>query len=197
MIVASFAPAIERAELELQEDLPALSRPVLVDLEMWEKVVLNLLSNALKFTLAGHISISLREADEIVELEVSDTGIGIPREEIPQLFERFHRVGEARGRSHEGSGIGLALVHELVSLHGGAISARSELGSGSSFFVRLPYGQVAGAEAVAEARLHGSRQVLPGRGTRLARDLASGDVDPGTRAKSSHWRRSGHGADRR
>ncbi len=150
-IVASFAPAIERAGLELREDLPTLAQPVLVDLEMWEKVVLNLLSNALKFTLRGHISVALRHVEEMVELEVSDTGIGIPSEEIPRLFERFHRLDEARGRSHEGSGIGLALVHELAALHGGSISARSEPGLGSSFVVRIPYGG-ASAEAVAAAR---------------------------------------------
>ncbi len=151
-IVASFAPAIERAGLELREHFAALERPVLVDLEMWEKVVLNLLSNALKFTLSGHISVALREAEGMVELEVSDSGIGIPHEEIPLLFERFHRVNEARGRSHEGSGIGLALVHELVTLHGGAISARSEPGLGSSFRVRIPFGAGAGSDAVAQAR---------------------------------------------
>jgi signal transduction histidine kinase/serine phosphatase RsbU (regulator of sigma subunit)/DNA-binding NarL/FixJ family response regulator len=186
LIVASFAPAIERAGLELRENLATLSRPVLVDLEMWEKVALNLLSNALKFTLAGHISISLCEADELVELEVSDSGIGIPGEEIPRLFERFHRVSEARGRSHEGSGIGLALVHELVGLHDGVISVQSDLGSGSSFRVRIPYGQDTPAEPVAEGHPSAAAGSYLDEALSWQEDALSEAVTPAPAEQSPH-----------
>jgi PAS domain S-box-containing protein len=107
---------------------------------MWEKIVLNLLSNAFKFTFEGEISVSLRQAGEMVELAVRDTGTGIPAGEVPHLFERFHRVKGARGRSLEGSGIGLALVQELVKLHGGAVRLESEVDHGSTFTVTIPLG---------------------------------------------------------
>jgi signal transduction histidine kinase len=103
--------------------------------------VLNLVSNAFKFTFEGEIEISLREAHAVVELTVRDTGTGIPVEELPRLFERFHRVKGARGRSYEGSGIGLALVQELVKLHGGGIRVESEVGRGSRFIVSIPFGK--------------------------------------------------------
>ena len=89
---------------------------------MWEKIVLNLLSNAFKFTFEGEIEVSLREADGFAELSVRDTGVGIPEAELPKLFERFHRIEGQKSRTHEGSGIGLALVQELVKLHGGIVT---------------------------------------------------------------------------
>ena len=102
---------------------------------MWEKIVLNLLSNAFKFTFEGEICVRVRDAGERVEIEVSDTGTGIPEDELPRMFERFHRVENARGRSHEGSGIGLALVSELVKLHGGSIDVRQRLGRPDTAFI--------------------------------------------------------------
>src|ERR1700761_2365571 len=107
---------------------------------MWEKIVLNLLSNAFKFTLSGTIDVVLREADNHVQLSVSDTGIGIPADELSKLYTRFYRVQGAHGRTFEGSGIGLALVHELVGLHSGTIEAESVLGAGSTFRVTIPTG---------------------------------------------------------
>ena len=104
---------------------------------MLEKVLLNLLSNAYKFTFDGHIELRVRVAETAV-IEVADSGVGIPEEELPRLFERFHRVSGAEGRSHEGSGIGLALVHELVRLHGGEVSVASRIGEGSRFRIELP-----------------------------------------------------------
>ncbi|MBV8357065.1 MAG: response regulator [Deltaproteobacteria bacterium] len=139
-LASVFRAAIERAGLRLVVDCPPLSQPVFVDHEMWEKIVLNLLSNAFKFTLAGKISISVRPVDNNVELRVADTGTGIPVSEMPRLFERFHRVENARGRTQERSGIGLALVHELVRLHGGSISVESVVGKGTSFIVTIPQG---------------------------------------------------------
>ncbi len=139
-LASLFRSAVERAGVRLVVDCPPLPEPVYVDREMWEKIVLNLLSNAFKFTFEGEIAVSLRPLGETVELTVADTGTGIPPEELPRLFERFHRVQGARARSHEGSGIGLALVQELVRLHGGTIRVESEPDRGSTFTVALPLG---------------------------------------------------------
>jgi signal transduction histidine kinase len=95
---------------------------------MWEKIVLNLVSNAFKFTFKGEIEVSVRQVGDHFVLGVRDSGTGIPAHELPKLFERFHRVANAQGRTHEGSGIGLALVQELVQMHGGSVSAESDLG---------------------------------------------------------------------
>ena len=139
-LASMFDRAAESAGLELTIDTPYEEEWVYVDPEMWEKIIFNLLSNALKFTFAGQIRLSYRHEDGRAVLRVRDTGIGIPPSELPRLFERFHRVEQARGRSNEGSGIGLALVAELVALHGGDISAESELEVGSTFTVRVPLG---------------------------------------------------------
>ena len=139
-LASNFRSACERAGLRFVVDCAPLSEPIYVDREMWEKIVLNLLSNALKFTFEGEIAVRIRDAGAGVEMAVSDTGIGIPPDELPRMFERFHRVENARGRSHEGSGIGLALVSELVKLHGGSISVHSALGTGTIFSIRIPKG---------------------------------------------------------
>jgi PAS domain S-box-containing protein len=139
-LASNFRAACERAGIGLDVDCPPLARPAYVDHEMWEKIVLNLVSNAFKFTLQGGIRVALRDSGEGFELVVSDTGTGIPAEALPRMFERFHRVEGARGRSHEGSGIGLALVQELVKLHGGTIAVESVLGKGTTFTVTLPHG---------------------------------------------------------
>src|SRR5581483_9158171 len=127
-LASNFRSACEKAGLQLVVDCPPLAELVYVDRPMWEKIVLNLLSNAFKFTFEGEIVVSLCRVGGAAELRVRDTGTGIPAEEMPRLFERFHRVENARGRTHEGSGIGLALVQELVKLHGGSITAESEVG---------------------------------------------------------------------
>ncbi len=139
-LASNFRSACEKAGLALLVDCPPLGEPVFVDRPMWEKIVLNLLSNAFKFTFEGEIAVTLRRAGSTAELVVRDTGTGIPDAEVPRLFERFHRVENARGRTHEGSGIGLALVQELVKLHGGAITAESEAGRGTTFHISIPLG---------------------------------------------------------
>ena len=139
-LASVFRSAVETAGLSLVVDCSPLETPVYVDREMWEKIVFNLLSNAFKFTFEGEIKVTLREEEKRVVLTVSDTGTGIPEEELTHLFERFHRVKGARGRSYEGSGIGLALVQELVKLHGGTVSVASELERGSTFTVTIPSG---------------------------------------------------------
>jgi len=139
-LASVFRSAIDRAGLTFCVDCPPLAEPVYLDYEMWEKVVLNLLSNALKFTFDGTVTIRVSREDNDAVITVSDTGIGVPTAEIPRLFERFHRIETARARSSEGSGIGLAFVKELVGLHGGTITAQSAEGVGSTFTVRLPFG---------------------------------------------------------
>ena len=139
-LASSFKSLCRRAGLELAIDCPPLSQAVYVDRDMWEKIVLNLLSNAFKFTFEGRIFLALREDGGTAALTVSDTGTGIPEAELPRLFERFHRVEGVIGRTHEGSGIGLALVKEIVRLHGGTVEVQSTEGRGSSFTVRIPFG---------------------------------------------------------
>jgi PAS domain S-box-containing protein len=139
-LVSTFRSAVEQAGLKLTVALQPLADPAYVDRDMWEKVVLNILSNAFKYTLQGEIAVDLSQVGEQAVLSVHDTGIGIPREAIPKLFERFYRVEGAQGRTHEGSGIGLALVNELVKLHGGAVSVESELKKGTTISVRIPMG---------------------------------------------------------
>jgi signal transduction histidine kinase/CheY-like chemotaxis protein len=139
-LVGEFRPAIERTGLRLVVDCPPLAEPVWVDRDMWEKIVLNLVSNAFKFTPEGVITVRLRAVDRLAVLTVEDSGIGIPSGELPRIFDRFHRVAGARGRTHEGTGIGLALVQELAKLHGGSVEVASQLGSGSTFTVSIPQG---------------------------------------------------------
>jgi len=122
-------------------DCPTVPEPVYIDRDMWEKIVLNLLSNAFKFTFEGEIEVSIRADSSCAILSVRDSGVGIPAEEMPRLFERFHRIPNMRSRTHEGSGIGLALVQELVKLHNGSVNAESRLGEGTTFFVRVPFGK--------------------------------------------------------
>src|SRR5690606_50903 len=105
--------------------------PVYVDRTMWEKVVLNLLSNAFKFTFAGSIGVQLAWRTTHVELAVRDTGVGIEPADLPRVFDRFHRAERIRARTHEGSGIGLALVRDLVTMHGGTVEVQSALGEGT------------------------------------------------------------------
>jgi signal transduction histidine kinase len=150
-----FRSATDKAGLRLVVDCSDLGEPVYVDRDMWEKVVLNLISNAFKFTFAGEIAVSVQRVGNTAELRVRDTGVGIPAEAMPKLFERFNRVPNMPSRTHEGSGIGLALVHELVKLHGGFIRTESTVGQGSTFFVSIPFGQ----SHLASGQMGGSRSL--------------------------------------
>ncbi|MCX2483357.1 ATP-binding protein [Pedobacter sp. MR2016-24] len=140
-LASSFRSIIEKAGMQLIVDSPAVDGDVYVDRQMWEKIVLNLLSNAFKYTLEGTITLTLFCQGNSAVLQVSDTGVGIPQKELPHMFERFHRVENSAGRTHEGTGIGLSLVYELVQLHGGQISVSSIEGSGSTFTVVIPMGK--------------------------------------------------------
>ncbi|MBS1804749.1 MAG: response regulator [Acidobacteria bacterium] len=139
-LASVFRSAVERAGLKLVIDCPPLPEPVYIDRDMWEKIVLNLLSNALKATFDGEIRVSISAEENSALLTIHDTGTGIAQEDLPNLFERFRRIEGARRRSHEGSGIGLALVHELVTMHGGTIEVESHVGDGTDFKVHIPFG---------------------------------------------------------
>ena len=143
-LASNFHSATEKAGLKLEIDCEPLPQRVPVDRDMWEKIVFNLMSNAFKFTFEGSISVGMHAANDgkSAELVVKDTGVGIPPDEVPRLFERFHRVENQKSRSFEGSGIGLALVQELVKLNGGTLVAESEVGKGSSFKVSIPFASV-------------------------------------------------------
>ena len=139
-LAGMFQSATDKVGLKLQIDCPPLREPAWVDRDMWEKIVPNLVSNAFKFTMQGEIAVRVREEPARVVLEVADSGVGIPEAELPRIFDRFHRVAGSAGRTYEGTGIGLSLVHELVRLHGGQVAVDSEVGRGTTFRVVIPKG---------------------------------------------------------
>jgi signal transduction histidine kinase len=140
-LARSFRAAIENAGLNYHVNCNVLNLRAYVDKDMWEKIIFNLLSNAFKYTLEGEISVSLEQPDDTAVLKVTDTGVGIPADEIPHMFERFHRIRHTRGRTYEGTGIGLSMVKELVQLHHGTIHIESTEGKGSTFTVVIPLGK--------------------------------------------------------
>ena len=139
-IASAFRSAMENAGLRFSVECPPIGEPVHVDRDMWEKVVSNLLSNAFKFTFEGSVTVTLQSRKHAVELQVCDTGVGIPEEHRERVFERFHRIEGTHARTYEGTGIGLAFVQELVRLHGGDVRVDSTLGQGSTFTVTIPRG---------------------------------------------------------
>jgi signal transduction histidine kinase/chemotaxis response regulator CheB len=159
-VAGVFRAATDRAGIELRLDCPPVDRPVQLDRAMWEAIVLNLVSNALKHTFTGAVTVSLRQRTGHVELSVADTGVGIPEADIPNLFTRFHRIEGTPARSLEGAGLGLALVRQFAGLHHGSVRARSKLGVGSTFTVWVPYTQArrrqaAGRTGTVDARTGG------------------------------------------
>jgi PAS domain S-box-containing protein len=141
-LASNFRSTVEKAGLRLVVDCSSLPQPLYIDRDSWEKIVLNLMSNAFKFTFEGEIAVGIRPSSDgnHAEMTIRDTGTGIPPDDVPHLFERFRRVDGVRGRSIEGSGIGLALVQELVKLHGSTIAVASRVGEGSTFTVSVPFG---------------------------------------------------------
>ncbi|MEH2330419.1 response regulator [Nostoc sp.] len=139
-IVESFRPYCDKKRLHLVTQLDECSM-VYLDMEKFDKVVYNLLSNAMKFTPeGGTIGVRLKSERDRCILQVQDTGIGIVKEQIPYLFERFRQAEGSANRSYEGSGLGLALVKELVELHGGQVSVESVYGEGTTFSLWLVTG---------------------------------------------------------
>jgi PAS domain S-box-containing protein len=140
-IASMFQSAMDNASLRFRVACEPIAEPVYADRDMWEKIVVNLISNAFKFTFEGEVAVKLGPTDGAVQLQVSDTGVGIPEEHRERVFERFHRIENARARTYEGTGIGLALVQELVKLHGGSVRLESAVGRGSTFTVTIPVGR--------------------------------------------------------
>ena len=140
-LASTFRAAIERENLTLTVDCSPLGEPAYVDRDMWEKIVLNLLSNAFKHTFSGAITVRLSAAPGTATLEVIDTGVGIAADQLPHIFDRFHRVPSVQSRTNEGTGIGLSLVQELARLHNGDVTAESVEGEGSRFIVSIPLGR--------------------------------------------------------
>jgi signal transduction histidine kinase len=200
-LASVFRSAIEKAGLRLIVECEPLPEPIYVDRDMWEKIVLNLLSNAFKFTFEGEIAVRLCWRGDRVELAVADTGVGIAESELPLMFRRFHRIKHARARTHEGTGIGLALVQELARLHGGAVTVDSVEGRGTTFTVRVRTGKAHLApERIAVPRELGSTSVgampfveealrwLPGTDGAARRDGSVGEIPemvPGDRSVQS------------
>ena len=130
---------IEKKHHTVAVNIPSDLPPILGDEERLGQVFSNLLDNAVKYTLEhGTITISALAGKKFVEVGVADTGIGIPPQDIPRIFERFYRVDKARSRELGGTGLGLAIVKHLVEGHGGTVSVESSPGKSTTFFVKLP-----------------------------------------------------------
>lgn len=192
-LASSFRSAIEKAGLELHFQVGPVQQEVLVDISMWEKIILNLVSNAFKYTREGSITVGVEEEDGKVRISVTDTGIGIPADQQDLIFDRFHRVENSTVRSQEGTGIGLALVKDLVKIHKGRIDVSSRPNEGSTFTVTLQTGRghLPADRIVAEPdydKTGNERAVyveeslkwlpLPTRGTNDTPDEAAGPVIP-------------------
>jgi PAS domain S-box-containing protein len=161
-IASAFDSVMDNAGLRFSVECQPIGELVYVDRDMWEKVVLNLLSNAFKFTFEGEVAVTLKRVDRSVELQVRDTGVGIAEEERERVFERFHRIGSTQARTFEGTGIGLALIQELVKLHGGSVRVESTLGQGSTFTVTIPRGKAhLPADRIQAARSFRSTRLRP------------------------------------
>ena len=121
-------------------NLTAADNPnILVDKAKIKQVILNILSNAIKYTPEfGSVDISVDTVDNFVDIYISDNGIGIPEEDIDHIFERFYRVDKGRSRQQGGTGLGLSISQDIVTAHGGTISASSEINRGSTFRISLP-----------------------------------------------------------
>jgi PAS domain S-box-containing protein len=190
-IASMFRSAMDSAGLRFSVDCQPIAEPVFVDRSMWERIVSNLLSNAFKFTLEGEVALTLKPVSGAVELQVRDTGVGIPDDQHQKIFERFHRIERTSARTHEGAGIGLSLVHELAKLHGGSVTMKSAVGLGSTFAVTIPRGtehlpeslhgeaSFASSEHRSEAYVEEARRWLPDASE--ASSLASAEETDGTK----------------
>ncbi|MDJ1502112.1 ATP-binding protein [Xanthocytophaga agilis] len=140
-LASVFRSAIEKAGMQLTVIQDPIVSDVYVDIDMWEKIILNLLSNAFKYSQEGTISLHIGQIGNQIQVSVADTGIGIAPDQLDKIFNRFHRIENHEGRSQEGTGIGLAMVKELVKLHHGSITVQSKVGSGSVFTITIPVGK--------------------------------------------------------
>jgi response regulator RpfG family c-di-GMP phosphodiesterase/signal transduction histidine kinase len=141
-LLSSAKPMADQRQIRLYFQHPPHPVELTLDPDQFERVVFNLLSNALKFTTkGGKITIYLEDKDQSVTMTVEDTGIGIPANMLETIFDRFSQVDGSKSRAQEGTGIGLALAREIVLVHKGTIHAESELGKGSRFIVELRKGE--------------------------------------------------------
>jgi signal transduction histidine kinase/DNA-binding response OmpR family regulator len=161
-LVSMFRSALESAGIALELDI-ADTGTAWLDREAWAKIVVNLVSNAFKFTQEGSVSVSLRKGADELELTVSDTGCGIPPEEHQQVFERFRQGSRESRPGFHGAGIGLALVADLVRAHEGTVSLDSDLGRGSTFTIVLPVGRAVPDQPMGPSRTTPFEPVSEGR----------------------------------
>jgi len=135
--LANVTSLAQEKHVRLEEHIPE-QFPVTVDRDRLAQVLYNLLSNAIKFTPAGSVTVDLDDSPEAVILSVRDTGIGIPRDQLHRIFDRFVQVDAGQKRKAGGTGLGLAICQAIVEQHGGKIRVESEEGAGSTFYLSLP-----------------------------------------------------------
>ena len=141
----------EEKKYEIVRDYPINSVWVEIDTDKMTQVIDNILNNAIKYSPdGGKITVSMKTTDDQMILSISDQGLGIPKEDLPKIFDRFYRVDKARSRAQGGTGLGLAIAKEIVKQHNGFIWAKSEYGKGSTFTIVLPYDKEAVKEEIWE-----------------------------------------------
>ncbi len=137
--VEAFQAQAQEKDIEVETDIPSGLPSVRADGDRVYQVLVNLISNALRFNRpGGRIAIAAERANGYVRVEVRDTGAGIASDQLPQIWERFHRADTARSRQEGGTGLGLAIVRSIVEAHGGIVTAKSVVGEGSTFSFTLP-----------------------------------------------------------
>jgi PAS domain S-box-containing protein len=148
-ITLSVAEYVEDKGIKFIFDTNVEERVISCDPDNIERIMLNLISNAVKFTDKGDlISVVVLDQGDNVQISVKDTGVGIPKDKLQIIFERFRQADNSLSRDHEGSGIGLSLVKALVEMHGGTINVKSSLGQGSEFIIKLPVRRITNTEVV-------------------------------------------------
>lgn len=132
-------PQINNNKLSIELNIEDKLNPIHGDKELFRRLFMNLVENSIKYNnLGGYIKINISNYENGIMLIVEDSGIGIPEEDLPLIFERFFRVDKSRSNNREGTGLGLAIVKHIVSYFGGSIDVESQLGQGSKFIVKLP-----------------------------------------------------------
>ena len=140
-VIQGFEKQAKDKDIEIVMDIGKEIPKIMADKDRLEQVIVNLVDNAIKYTNKGTVTVSSREVDNMLQIDVEDTGIGIPEKDIPRIFERFYRVDKGRSRELGGTGLGLAIVKHIIQGHNGKIWVKSELGKGSSFSFSLPLGK--------------------------------------------------------
>ena len=144
----------QEKKYELVRDYPITSVWIEIDTDKMTQVIDNILNNAIKYSPdGGKITVSMKTTDDQMILSISDQGLGIPKEDLPKIFDRFYRVDKARSRAQGGTGLGLAIAKEIIKQHNGFIWAKSEYGKGSTFTIVLPYDKDAVKEEIWEDEL--------------------------------------------